>query len=291
MTMWRLIGYVVVLTQVFVEVTPITLDVNSAFDTVTKDAALFCPSADDLTIAYKLKSSHAQLFDQGWTVNGGGAVATKSAFNLLGGYVEYDIDLSGVPTGVNANIYSISPAHMGGAFDRSKYCDAAGTPTDLSTDPKTRPFSTDSKTRPWCVEVDWIESNGNCGGATTLHTRPGRGKDGCTHNGCASMYHYNGRASFHMRLEFTANGTFETFHDGRVIRPDMLSPVPGVTDWSVLHGAYSSAGAVIYSSVWNGWTPLPDCGGGGNMSSAKLTVKNLRIKGVVVQGPTPVRCT
>ena len=21
-----------------------------------------------------------------------------------------------------------------------------------------------------CVEVDWIESNGNCGGATTLHT-------------------------------------------------------------------------------------------------------------------------
>ena len=29
----------------------------------------------------------------------GGAAATKTAFNLLGGYVEYDVDFSGVPTG------------------------------------------------------------------------------------------------------------------------------------------------------------------------------------------------
>ena len=30
----------------------------------------------------------------------GGAAATKSAFNLLGGYVEYDVDFSGVPPGM-----------------------------------------------------------------------------------------------------------------------------------------------------------------------------------------------
>ena len=31
-----------------------------------------------------------------------GGVATKSAYNLLGGQVDFDIDLSGVHTGVNA---------------------------------------------------------------------------------------------------------------------------------------------------------------------------------------------
>jgi hypothetical protein len=96
-----------------------------------------------LTAAYGSPS----LYNQGWSVHAGGAAATKAAFNLLGGYVEYDIDFSGVRTGVNANIYTISPAGVSSTngFNQNNYCDGA---------------QTGSK---WCIEVDWVESNGNCG--------------------------------------------------------------------------------------------------------------------------------
>ena len=185
--------------------------------------------------------------------------------------VEYDIDFSGVPVGVNANIYSISPTNIGGGFAQSDYCDGAGS-------------------APWCVEVDWIESNGNCGGATTLHTKPGTGNDGCTAWGCRSNYHYGGKASFHMREEFGSDGTWTTKRDGQTISPSSLSPVPGGVDWSTLKGAYESHGAVVYSSQWVGWVPVDDCGGGGNLASAHFSVRNLRIYGAVVQGPTPQPC-
>jgi hypothetical protein len=112
----------------------------------------YCPSTNDLTVGY----GNANLVDRGWVVAGGGSAATKSAFNLLGGFVEFDVDFSNVPTGVNANIYTISPS-FGDSFSQANYCDGQG--------PNGR----------WCVEVDWIETDGNCGGATTLHTRPGPG--------------------------------------------------------------------------------------------------------------------
>merc|ERR1711871_315800 len=42
----------------------------------------------------------ADLHDGGWTIHGGGGAATKTAFNLIGGYVEYDMDVTGSQTGV-----------------------------------------------------------------------------------------------------------------------------------------------------------------------------------------------
>ena len=102
----------------------------------------YCPKSSDLTTAY----GNPQIYDRGWTVRGGGAVATKASFNLLGGSVEYDVDFSQTRPGVNANIYTISPANFGSSFSQSRYCDGAKTGSD------------------WCVEVDWIETNGNCGG-------------------------------------------------------------------------------------------------------------------------------
>lgn len=211
--------------------------------------------------------------DGGWTISGGGGAATKAAFNLLGGSVEYDIDLTGVPTGVNANIYTISPRGFNNnGFNISNYCDGA---------------ATGSK---WCVEVDWIESNGNCGGATTLHTVEGPGNTGCTAWGCRENYHYNGRASFHMKVQFGFDGSWTTTRDGQVISPGNLAPVPGQNDWNVLHAAYSSAGAVIYSSQWTGWVPVDECGTSGNLDAAHFSIKNLRITGSVTQGPTPRKC-
>ena len=211
------------------------------------------------------------IVNQGWTVNGGGSVATKAAFNLLGGSVEYDVDFSGTHPGVNANIYTISPAGIGSYFSQSKYCDGAKYGSD------------------WCVEVDWVETNGNCGGQTTLHTIEGPGV-GCTAWGCANSYHYNGKTKFHMKITYGTDGQWNTYRDGVLIGPQQLNPVPQGSDWAKLKEQYSQRGAVIYSSQWVGWVPVPECGQSGDLNSSRFTISNLIIKGSVVQGPTPSMC-
>lgn len=231
---------------------------------------VFCPSANDLTVAY----GKPDIQNQGWGINGGGAAATKSSFNLNGGYVEYDIDFSGVPTGVNANIYTISPKGLGssGYNNDANYCDGA------------------DNDKPWCLEVDWIESNGNCGGATTLHTVQGPGSNGCTSWGCRQSYHYNGKTSFHMRIEYGQDGSWTTLRDGQNI--GALSPSPSGSDWEVIKNFHESYGAVIYSSQWTGWVPVDDCGTNpGDLNSARFRVSNLKIAGSVVQGPIPTKCS
>jgi len=200
-------------------------------------------------------------------------VATKSAYNLLGGAVEFDIDFSNVNTGVNANIYTVSPTiHKASGFNISDYCDGAATGDKF------------------CLEVDWVESNGNCGGATTLHTKEGPGPDGCTAWGCRASYHYNGKSSFHMRIEHAADGTWTTTRDGQVISSGALSPTPGAADDSVIKSFFESKGAVIYSSLWIGWVPVDDCGSSGDLDSSHFSVSNMKINGAVVQGPTPTKC-
>jgi len=211
--------------------------------------------------------------DQGWSVSGNGGVATKSAYNLVGGSVEFDIDFSGVHTGVNANIYTISPSIGGGGYSSGNYCDGA------------------DNDKPWCLEVDWVESNGNCGGATTLHTKQGPGPNGCTSWGCRASYHYNGRSSFHMKIDYGTDGSWTTTRDGQVINSGTMSPAPGGGDWSVIKSAYESKGAVIYSSEWTGWVPVEDCGTSGDLGSSHFKVSNLRITGSVVQGPVPRKCS
>ncbi len=230
---------------------------------------VFCPSAYDLIVAY----GSANLYDGGWYIQGGGAAATKAAFNLINGYVEYDIDFSGTHTGVNANIYTISPKNIPSyGFSQNNYCDGAKSGSQ------------------WCTEVDWVETNGNCGAATTLHTREGTGNNGCTAWGCKAEYYYNGRSTFHMRIEYKNDGSWTTIHDGKNIGPYDLNPTPQSYDWQVLANSYSSSGAVIYSSQWTGWVPLDNCGTSGDLGSSHFSVKNLRISGSVVQGPVPRSC-
>jgi len=229
----------------------------------------YCPSAADLTTAY----GTPELKDQGWTVHGNGGVATKSTFNLLGGSVDFDIDLSAVSTGVNANIYTISPSIGSSGYNGGNYCDGA------------------DNDKPWCLEVDWLESNGNCGGATTLHTKAGPGPNGCTSWGCRTNYHYNGRSVFHMRIEYGTDGSWTTKRDGQVINAGTMSPHPGAGDWAVIKSTYESKGALIYSSEWQGWVPVQECGTSGNLPGSHFSIKHLRITGSVVQGPTPRGCS
>jgi cellulose 1,4-beta-cellobiosidase len=61
--------------------------------TPTPSQALYCPQIKDLRVAY---GKNVVLSQQGWTITGDGGASTKSTFNLLGGYVEYDVDVSDV---------------------------------------------------------------------------------------------------------------------------------------------------------------------------------------------------
>lgn len=213
-------------------------------------------------------------------MQGGGAVATKASFNMLGGGAEFDIDFSGVQRGVNANIYTVSPT-FGGSFTQSSYCDGSPGMIDKGK---------------WCMEVDWIESNGNCGAATTLHTKNQKtGNDGCTAWGCRASYTFNGKASFHMRIEYGTDGTWTTIRDGQTINAGMMSPRPSQESWNVLKSTYESKGGVLYSSEWVGWVPeTGPCGGNAGNSAqdaSHFTVSNLKVTGSIAQGPQARKCS
>jgi hypothetical protein len=228
---------------------------------------LYCPSSNDLIVAY----GQSNLMNQGWRTRGGGGVATKASFNLLGGYVEYDVDVSKTLAGVNANIYTLSPTISNpSGFTQSDYCDGA---------------RTDDR---WCVEIDWLESNGNCGGATTYHTLKGPGV-GCTAWGCRTHYMYNGKTRFSMRVEVSSDGSMKVYRDGKSIDP--IEPPPTLNDLRILRDAYASKGGVIYSSQWVGWVPMEDkCGRNGNLDGSEYAISNLKVFGTVLQGPKPRTC-
>lgn len=50
-------------------------------------------------------------------------------------------------------------------------------------------------------------------------------------------------------------------------------------------------GGVIYSSQWQGWVPGGSKCGSGDLGSSVFVVSNVKIRGNVVQGPEPNKCT
>lgn len=214
-----------------------------------------------------------QIEDQGWSIQGDGGAATKASFNLLGGFVEFDFDVSSANTGVIPNIYTVSPDGIGGGFTSDKYCD------DGEND------------KPDCLEIDWLESNGGCGGATTLHTVSGTGGGACNYWGCRSTYSFGG-STFHVKVEYGNDGKFTITRDGQQISGDSLDPPASGNDWGIVQSTYQSKGGVIYSSQWTGsWVPADFCGGGpGDLDGSHFRISNLRISGSVVQGPEPTKC-
>jgi hypothetical protein len=215
-----------------------------------------------------------QIRDGGYTVHGNGGVASKATFNLLGGYVEFDVDVSSVQTGVNANLYAIAPSGLGGAGftdNDNQYCDGA------------------INDRPDCIELDWLESNGNCAGASTLHTVMGEG-DGapCNSWGCRTHWPYNGETSFHMRVEYDQSGAQTIFKNGAALTG--YTPNPIQQDWDIIKGEMQSKGVLLYGSEWTGWVPEEWCGSSGCLDCSTYSIDNLVVQGSVVQGPTPRSC-
>lgn len=81
-------------------------------------------------------------------------MSSKASYNLAGGSVEFDMDLSKAHGKVNNNVYATFPK------DGHSYCDSGGAAHG-------------------CAEFDWTENNGNCRQATTWHSN----RDGKDHGG------------------------------------------------------------------------------------------------------------
>lgn len=228
----------------------------------------YCVSATDLVVAY---GADVTLKERGWDVRGNGGGATKASFNLLGGYVEFDVDVSNTRAGVNANLYAIAPSTGGDGYQPSEYCDGA---------------ENDS---PWCIELDWLESNGHCAGASTIHTVPGPGSNGCTAWGCRTHYAH-GSPTFHMRVEYGTDGSEQIFKDGQKLSG--YEPSPDGAAWSKIQSEMQSKGVILYGSEWTGWVPEDTCGGpnAGDLDASSYSINNIIIQGSVVQGPEPTRC-
>jgi len=87
-----------------------------------------------------------------------------------------------------------------------------------------------------------------------------------------------------MTIEYGNDGSVVVTRDGQTISPNMLNPVPQDQDKSTLVDFYKRFGAVIYSTQWVGWVPVPDCGTTGDLPSSQFKVTNLRINGTLVNG-------
>lgn len=135
--------------------------------------ATYCPTANDLNIDY----GSPQLNSNGWAVHGGGRVSSKASFNFAGGFIEFDMDLSGAHGNVNNNFYLTYPQ------DGHSYCDSGGSCTSC------------------CAEFDLTENNGHCFQSTTWHTdRSGGDHDGEAQTGSIG-------AQVHIKAAWNADGS------------------------------------------------------------------------------------
>jgi len=224
----------------------------------TNMGSLYCPTSNDFWA-----DGGAQLHGSGWTINGGGGVHGKTAFNLLGGYIEFDMDVTGAHNNVNNNLYTSSP--WPGLFPN--YCDIQ---------------ANDS---PQCMEMDIIENNGGCMAQSTWHTWPNHDGD-CDESGCWAQIGIGGKGRFHVKADFSSDGWMSVNIDGQQFA--YTHPVPSNNAKAYVAQVMKSTGAQIQSSQWQGWVP-GDCGGG-DLGSSSFTVSNLRVQGSVVQGNQPATC-
>jgi len=223
-------------------------------------SAEWCPSEKDFAIG----GGHWN--GNGWTMTGSGGVHGRQTFNLLGGYVEFEIDTTGAHGGVNNNFYLVSPDPS--YFSASNDCDIQ------------------AQGKPGCMEMDIIENNGNCLAQTTWHTWVNHDGD-CDQGGCWGQKYRSGVTK--VRAEFTTDGWMTVLMDGQKV--DVSNPVPSAAAHSYVHDTMASKGAQIQSSQWVGWVPAGNCASGGDLDSSTFSINNVRVSGTVVQGPEPTKCS
>lgn len=221
---------------------------------------VYCPTQESFGV-----DGNVQFHDNGWTLTGGGGVHSKVTWNLNGGYVEFDMDTSRAGAAVNTNLYTTSPNQVSGTNE----CDIQG------------------QNKPSCMEMDIIEMNGNCLAQTTVHTWPNK-NGGCDRNGCASAMKVSGK--FHVKAEFSSDGWMTVHLNDQ--KNENYQPSPSAACKANVVENMKNHGAQIQSSQWVGWVPGGDqCPSGGSVDGSSFTITNLRVKGSIVQGAEPKKCT
>mmetsp|Transcript_50092 Transcript_50092/g.139139 ORF Transcript_50092/g.139139 Transcript_50092/m.139139 type:complete len:283 (-) Transcript_50092:140-988(-) len=212
----------------------------------------YCPDpAVDFQEEVEGPAGKVDWLESGWSIQGQRRVSSKASFDLRGGWVEFDMDLSNAHGGVNTNLYLTFPHQPNCGL--KCYCDSGPTGG--------------------CAELDFIENNGNCFAQTTWHPEPS-GSNKAGFGGGSNI-----GPQVHVRAEFTADGaTLDVNVNGN------HHSGPG------LGGEMDAHGAVIYSSEWVGWVP-GNCPGDGNLGLANFKVQNLKVLGKVKQGPQPRLCS
>jgi len=218
-----------------------------------------------------LEHGTVQFINGGWEQTGDARVSSKTSFNLLGGYIEFDMDVSEATPATNTNIYTVSMTQDN--CGEACYCDIQDNGS------------------PVCMELDIIEANGNCAMASTWHTVPGFNGGGCDAGGCA----YDGKlpsSKFHMKSEWSDSGDWLTYRDGQALHVNNYEKnTLSDSDREIVKNTMNSHGAAIESSQWQGWVPDSSCPGGGSLPSSKFSISNLRVYGKVNHGPEPTKCT
>jgi hypothetical protein len=242
---------------------------------------LYCPSSNDLVAGWG--ANDVTLQNRGWKIigtNAGGAAATKAAFDVRGGYISYTINLASVNYYVNANLYGIFPSIGSSGFPagtssgNGPYCDGQGSGSTF------------------CPELDFIEGNGHCCAGSTVHSVEGTSSGNCDKNGCQATYNL-ASSTVNMNVTFSSQGVPTHFVNGAAI-PSLSPSASGAG--SALNTWFSGKGLVLYSSMWQGWSPTTSsCTTSsqpwGSLSTSSFSISNLQIYGSVKAGPTPATCS
>tara|TARA_B110000208_G_C11687619_1_gene401116 strand:+ start:131 stop:1063 length:933 start_codon:yes stop_codon:yes gene_type:complete len=250
---------------------PIALSTSSP--SYSNATTLYCPgNANDLNI----EGGTPTISNGGWTMIGDARVSSKASWNLLGGYMEWTMDTTRVHAEVNTNFYTVSPSKPN--CGKACYCDIQKSPSGKAS----------------CMELDLIEANGDCEMAATIHTYATDGKPNngnCDRWGCVATKKLPSNGTFHMRADFNLDGSVTISLDGFVLPAPQ--PTPSAASNAVVVSTMKSIGAAIESSQWFGWAPAEnDCPKGdvSGLATSVVTISNVRVSGVVVQGPIPTVC-
>jgi hypothetical protein len=233
------------------------------------DHKLYCPGKSDLNH----ESGHVRFENGGWSFQGTSRVSSKTSWNLLGGYLEFDMDTTKAALGVNTNLYTVSMQKPN--CGKACYCDIQ------------------EGDHPSCMELDIIEANGNCAMQTTIHTFKTNGvpnNPNCDRWGCYAKTRLSG-AKFHIKAEFGLDGSTTILMDGKALKS--FNPSPSEASNKVVVDTMSSIGAAIESSQWAGWAPAKELcpsSGGVDIDTSRVSISNLRIYGTTKQGPEATEC-
>ena len=274
----------------------------------------------NLPVSFKADYGYNNIIinDSEVIIKGRGRVFSTDSYNLLGGSISYDIDLSKIKDDVNGSGYLIYPKVS--KSDSFKYCDASY-----------------SKAQQFCFETDLSETNGPNAIATTWHSinndykngspgyfpKPcvkGSNNCGCNQTGCYQKYYFNkawydkGECNFKGALdaseiintqhpftvytEFTTAGEMTTLYKQKGMSLKAFNNInnynsvgyqaqkPEKGDQKALANQMQTNGAVIIFSMWQGWSPLQNfCKAApkGSILDSQYTISNIKVNGVIVQ--------